>query len=1439
MNSSSFLQLALRTRYQDICRAYPSYFTKLDNIFKHLTDDTKKDIKKIQDDYLNKNVKQMKTKLKIFVKSASNLIAKDSCGTSDPYVTIQCGFSKIKKTKTQKKNLNPVWNETIEFEYYNTADGISGEIDGHLADGGHKLVIRLWDEDVGIKAQLDKMLTNEADDFLGQVILDLNDLNLSGEHNYNLKPRSDGHLVTGFITLSISLTSYEIFNGVITNLISNYNHDIKSSHIDQYRALHKHIFDYIKHEKINLHKNEISILWLFECIMSDYKDTKNNKIIYFKDFELNLIIKQFCNKYVINEIQKQMIHLECFYYFFIDNFLFKNYLLSNSRNKFKVLNREQHCQIYEFMGYLINVISSAYSIKTLECQTDNVKNIDSLFDNTSNFLVIPKNFQSNIDINENFKFLHETCLIPNKLALLLSNYRRYYSVKILKTGDLDKNFENENSTTIKEMQHTVIFFSLCCNFIQNNLLTQSIVKNRLNSKFLDENNLLLNVFNLSELKQINSNSIDFIKFNGYCKLKQFETILKCIEISLITNFNHFLFKNDFNFYYKLFDENEDQKSTPHLSNEIKALRKKFILSSSSQNSKRLDKNIKDPSQNSIYSIDFVMEKIDFFIDILENKLLIEINLNDRIYSSAFEIYENYFINTFKFKFIVKRILIKEFLFYLLEIIKISNQILDKLRPEHIKLNLKLYLHLQRFLIDNSIDKFSLNELLNYSFFIENKTSPKKTTHSENDCLKSLNEIFQPFLLEFIKNQEDQFIKYMHNIYNIDKINDLVQEISNAINLNKINLNTATSQISNSNNPKRQKSYFDLKSLKKLTDFENYYSPSVTDLFTILHELLHTILQFDTKNSDLNLPHQLCFVNLIKNKLLTYATHVKNEFHKVYSPVSIHKVNKSISLSNKNSNLLLGTFEFNRSNSIQEYVNNSESPSNELTVLTCILVNNFEKIIQLLNDMELKLKNKSKLKKSVIDQLQSIKEILKEDLNTLIYDYSLEYKAAFTNSCYLIQLQLNDHDLVKKITNNQSNYNLFDNLIDEILFNILNDKLIICKTVLFDSLFKHVLIEIFKISISCIEESIILKNNLKLNTESNNLGVQNILNDSYNNYFVNKTNDIFTTMFKFFDVPANLKKNINDDQILINDLHYKVISQGIKHIIEFFSADEDFLNKEYLTQTAECQSAFKSLQLFLNSSSDLISKFIQSQNMQQNNIDFSKSFGKIKFSIECKQNVRLMNEIDFKMRIYEIRGLIPELNIPNEILSSGIKPRKILPNTCLPSVQVNLLGYDLNVKSNFKIFNCINIDLSTNSFLFNNDDLFEFKISVKRDQIIKMLNKNNFLDDYEIQFVVSDLNSPKEFNFIGIAVFNLSIAIESSDIWKKLIKEENLWDEFKNFKNINDNVLYGSIELWLSLRSRLKINEYGNKILKILDRHAKDKQAIEFIKLKLLSKAGKF
>ncbi|KAK7459723.1 hypothetical protein BaRGS_00038959, partial [Batillaria attramentaria] len=51
--------------------------------------------------------------LDIQLHDGKDLVVRDSCGTSDPYVKFKIGGKQLYKSRTVYKNLNPKWDETF------------------------------------------------------------------------------------------------------------------------------------------------------------------------------------------------------------------------------------------------------------------------------------------------------------------------------------------------------------------------------------------------------------------------------------------------------------------------------------------------------------------------------------------------------------------------------------------------------------------------------------------------------------------------------------------------------------------------------------------------------------------------------------------------------------------------------------------------------------------------------------------------------------------------------------------------------------------------------------------------------------------------------------------------------------------------------------------------------------------------------------------------------------------------------------------------------------------------------------------------------------------------------------------------------------------------------------------------------------------------------
>ncbi|KAI1296773.1 Multiple C2 and transmembrane domain-containing protein 1 [Halotydeus destructor] len=105
-------------------------------------------------------------KLEIHLHSAKDLLAKDACGTSDPYIKFRLGNKQVYKSRTVQKSLSPKWDE-----YFVVA----------VEDAFQPLVLRAYDHDFGFQ-----------DDYLGTCAVDLTRLTLDSPTELKLRLSDTG-----------------------------------------------------------------------------------------------------------------------------------------------------------------------------------------------------------------------------------------------------------------------------------------------------------------------------------------------------------------------------------------------------------------------------------------------------------------------------------------------------------------------------------------------------------------------------------------------------------------------------------------------------------------------------------------------------------------------------------------------------------------------------------------------------------------------------------------------------------------------------------------------------------------------------------------------------------------------------------------------------------------------------------------------------------------------------------------------------------------------------------------------------------------------------------------------------------------------------------------------------------------------------------------------
>ncbi|KYO21038.1 multiple C2 and transmembrane domain-containing protein 1 isoform B [Alligator mississippiensis] len=131
-------------------------------------------------DYLSNLPSPFAYLLTIHLKEGRNLVVRDRCGTSDPYVKFKLNGKTLYKSKVMYKNLNPVWDEKVVLP---------------MQKLGQKLCVKVYDRDL------------TSSDFMGSAYVILSDLELNRSTEYVLKLEDPNSLEDdmGVIVLNLSL----------------------------------------------------------------------------------------------------------------------------------------------------------------------------------------------------------------------------------------------------------------------------------------------------------------------------------------------------------------------------------------------------------------------------------------------------------------------------------------------------------------------------------------------------------------------------------------------------------------------------------------------------------------------------------------------------------------------------------------------------------------------------------------------------------------------------------------------------------------------------------------------------------------------------------------------------------------------------------------------------------------------------------------------------------------------------------------------------------------------------------------------------------------------------------------------------------------------------------------------------------------------------------
>ncbi|XP_077514652.1 multiple C2 and transmembrane domain-containing protein-like isoform X3 [Amblyomma americanum] len=124
-------------------------------------------------------------KLEVHLRCGKNLVAKDACGTSDPYVKFKQGGRQVYRSRTVSRSLDPYWDECFTVA---------------VRDLWDPLVVRVYDYDFGLQ-----------DDFMGAAAVELHTLEIDRPTDILLNLTESGKAEDanakdlGYIVLTVTL----------------------------------------------------------------------------------------------------------------------------------------------------------------------------------------------------------------------------------------------------------------------------------------------------------------------------------------------------------------------------------------------------------------------------------------------------------------------------------------------------------------------------------------------------------------------------------------------------------------------------------------------------------------------------------------------------------------------------------------------------------------------------------------------------------------------------------------------------------------------------------------------------------------------------------------------------------------------------------------------------------------------------------------------------------------------------------------------------------------------------------------------------------------------------------------------------------------------------------------------------------------------------------